>query len=217
MRLRYVKGARELIEQHPQYIIDNQDQNQLDPRELFGTPQPLHLEIGMGKGHFVHTLAKQTPQVNFIGIEKFDSAIVKALYKVLEEPLPNLYLLRTDAEDLSVLFEARSIGRIYLNFSDPWPKARHAKRRLTHPRFLRMYETLLETAAEIHLKTDNDDLFAYSLETMEAYGMEILEVNYDLHRDGSCGIIMTEFEEKFTEKGVPIKHLVARFKEDTNG
>ena len=217
MRLRYVKGARELIEAHPEYIIDNQEQNRIDPNKLFVKPQPLHLEIGMGKGQFVYTLAQRTPEVNYIGIEKFDSAIVKALYKVLEEPLANLYLLRTDAEDLSVLFKPRSIGRIYLNFSDPWPKARHAKRRLTHPRFLRMYETLLESGAEIHLKTDNDGLFAYSLETMEEYGMEIVDVNYDLHQHGSCDIIMTEFEEKFTEQGVPIKHLIARFKEDTNG
>ena len=143
MRLRYVKNARELIENNIEYIIDNTANKKLDISKMFSKKQPLQLEIGMGKGQFIYTLAKQNPHINYIGIEKFDSAIVKALEKVLEEPLENLYLLRADAIDLMSLFEEKSIDRIYLNFSDPWPKDRHAKRRLTFKRFLAMYEKLL--------------------------------------------------------------------------
>lgn len=217
MRLRYVKNARDLIEQHPTYIYDDTIHEPLPMQQLFPKEQPLHLEIGMGKGQFIHTLASSNPTINYMGIEKFDSAIVKALQKVIEEPLDNLHLLRADAVYLPQLLGEQSISRIYLNFSDPWPKVRHAKRRLTHPNFLQYYKKLLCPKGEVHFKTDNRALFDYSLETMEAYGMELLYVEYDLHKQDVHDNIMTEFEERFVNEGKPIHKVIARFKEDNNG
>jgi tRNA (guanine-N7-)-methyltransferase len=217
MRLRYVKGARSLIESHPERIIDDKTHKALDLSRMFPIKQPLHLEIGMGKGQFVHTIAKQHPTINYIGIEKFDSAIVKALYKVLEEPLDNLYLLRADAMFLSQLLGEQSVSRIYLNFSDPWPKERHQKRRLTHPNFLKQYRLLLEPGGEIHFKTDNRDLFDYSLETMQKQGMDLTLIEFDLHQHQPSDNIMTEFEERFVNEGKPIHKVIAHFKEENNG
>lgn len=217
MRLRYVKGARDLIEGHPEFIYDDTEHNPLYLENFFPVMQPLSLEIGMGKGQFIYELASQNPTKNFIGIEKFDSAIVKALQKLIDQPLDNLRLVRMDAEYITALFGPQSIERIYLNFSDPWPKARHEKRRLTNRRFLRFYNELLQDNGEIHFKTDNDALFAYSVETMNNNGLELLTVDYDLHQDPTRDIISTEFEEKFVEQGIPIKHLIARFKEEDNG
>ncbi|QMS85539.1 tRNA (guanosine(46)-N7)-methyltransferase TrmB [Candidatus Xianfuyuplasma coldseepsis] len=217
MRLRYVKGARELIEGHPEFIYDDIEHDPIYLDNFFVKQQPLSVEIGMGKGQFIYQMAQQYPHRNFIGIEKFDSAIVKALQKLIDQPLDNCRLIRMDAQFILDLFQPQSIERIYLNFSDPWPKARHEKRRLTNPRFLRLYQELLIPQGEIHFKTDNDDLFAYSLETMKQFGMEILSVEYDLHTSPKHAIISTEFEDKFVEQGVPIKQLIARFKEDNDG
>lgn len=222
MRLRYVKNARELIETHPEYIIDDLEylqlveqkqldkERHLDIKKMFKNEQPLHIEIGMGKGQFIYTLAKQNKDINYIGIEKFDSAIVKGLEKQLEEPLDNLYLLRADAIDLTKLFKPNSLSRVYLNFSDPWPKERHVKRRLTSSRFLKMYESLLIKDGEVHFKTDNRNLFDYSVESVKLYPMNINYLSYDLHSE-DIENIMTEFEEKFSKKGFPINKLVAKF------
>ena len=217
MRLRHVKNARELIETNPQYIIDNTSNTPINIDSLFVKKQPIHIEIGMGKGQFIYTLAKNNPTINYIGIEKFDSAIVKALFKQFEEPLDNLFLIRTDATDLRELFLANSIARVYLNFSDPWPKERHAKRRLTHHNFLKIYEELLVPKSEIHFKTDNIDLFNFSVESLETYPMDITFLNYDLHSSDIRDNIMTEFEEKFSKQGFKINKLIAVFKEDKNG
>jgi tRNA (guanine-N7-)-methyltransferase len=217
MRLRYVKNARELIEGNPQLIFDNKLNEKIDIDSVFSIKQPIHIEIGMGKGKFIYTLAKLNPEINFIGIEKFDSAIVKALQKVMEEPLDNLFLLRADAIDLKKLFNSNSFDRIYLNFSDPWPKDRHAKRRLTHRKFLKMYQELLPLNGEIHFKTDNINLFNYSVESIKDYPMEIISLNYDLHSSDNNDNIMTEFEEKFSKQGFKINKLVAKFKEEQNG
>jgi len=162
-------------------------------------------------------LAKANPNINYIGIEKFDSAIVHALYKVQEEPLDNLYLIRTDATDLREIFANKSIARVYLNFSDPWPKERHAKRRLTHHNFLKIYQDLLPLDGEVHFKTDNIDLFNYSVESIKEYGMDITYLNYDLHSSEVRDNIMTEFEEKFSKQGFKINKLIAIFKEENNG
>lgn len=217
MRLKHVKGARELIEKHTEYIIDNKDNEPIDIESLFPVKQPIHIEVGMGKGRFVYTMAKENPNVNYIGIEKFDSAIVKGLFKQLEEPLPNLYLLRTDAIDLTILFKPNTIERVYLNFSDPWPKARHEKRRLTHHNFLKKYEILIKSGGEVHFKTDNSDLFEYSVESINTYPLEVLYLNRDLHSDVNEYNIMTEFEERFSKQGIKIKKIIAKFKEDNNG
>lgn len=217
MRLRYVEGATELINLNPELIINNKDNAIIDFKKLFTNNAPVHVEIGMGKGKFVYELAEANPNINFIGIERFDSVIVRALEKVIEEPLKNLMLLRTDAIDLTTIFKSRSIDRIYLNFSDPWPKPRHVKRRLTNKRFLKMYQSLMKKGSEIHFKTDNVELFDFSVEEITSYPMEITYITRDLHNSDFADNIMTEFEKKFSKKGNKIQKLTAVFKEDIHG
>jgi len=213
MRLRYVEGAKDLIKAHPDLIINNVDNKMIDFRELFNNDFPIHVEIGMGKGKFIYELASKNPNINYVGIERFDSAIVKALEKVIEKPLKNLMLLRLDANYLQYLFKEESISRIYLNFSDPWPKARHEKRRLTNRNFLKVYEKLVKENSELHFKTDNPDLFNYSLEEIRKYPLKITYLTSDLHHSDFKDNIMTEFEEKFTKQGKLIYKLTAIFKE----
>ena len=217
MRMRYVEGAADLINAHPDLIINNQDNKLIDIRKIFDNSNPIHLEIGMGKGRFIYMMAENNPDINYIGIERFDSIIVKALQKVLDKPLKNLMLIRTDAIDLLTIFSERSIGRIYLNFSDPWPKNRHEKRRLTYHKFLRMYQNLMKDKCEIHFKTDNLDLFDFSVEEITEYPMDIIYLTRDLHNSDFSGNIMTEFEEKFSKQGKPIYKLIAVFKEEKHG
>lgn len=217
MRLRNVKGAKELIQSHPQQILDNQENTLINLESLFPTTQPIHLEIGMGKGQFIYELARLHPNINYIGMERFDSVIVRALEKVLDQPLSNLYLIRADAQDILELLPQHSIAQMYLNFSDPWPKDRHAKRRLTSPNFLRIYHKLLSKNGEIHFKTDNPILFEYSFQTMMNYPMDVILVDKDLHSHKNCDNIMTEFEAKFVEEGKPIHKIIARFKEEHDG
>ena len=216
MRLRHVKGAKDTIAAHPQWIHNDKTQDPIKLTKLFLKQQPLYLEIGMGKGQFLYTHASENPTINYLGVEKFDSAIVKALFKLMETPLDNLRLLRADAEYITKLLPEHSVSRIYLNFSDPWPKARHEKRRLTHPRFLARYKELLVEGGEIHFKTDNRDLFDYSLETIQSQPMTLVSVTRDLHQTHS-NIVTTEFEDRFLSLGQPIYHLIATFKEDNNG
>lgn len=214
MRMRYVEGATELINSKPELIINNLDNSPIDFSESFKNDLPVHIEIGMGKGKFIYALASENPNINYIGIERFDSIIVKALNKVMEKPLKNLMLLRTDAEDLDKIFKKESIDRIYLNFSDPWPKPRHTKRRLTFKTFLKLYQFLLIKKSEIHFKTDNLDLFEFSIEEMTNYPMDVTYLTRDLHSSDFSGNVMTEFEEKFSKRGNKIYKLTAVFKED---
>ena len=216
MRLRYVKGAADTIAQHPKWIYNDPGDHNKQLNELFPKDQPLHLEIGMGKGQFLYTHAAKHPYINYLGLEKFDSAIVKALYKQIEQPRDNYRLVRGEAEHLLELLPPHSVERIYLNFSDPWPKARHEKRRLTNPRFLTMYHKLLVPGGEIHFKTDNQELFDYSVEIIQSQPMNIVSMTRDLHRD-QTNIITTEFEDRFLELGQPIYHLIATFKEEHHG
>lgn len=216
MRLRYVKGAKELILAHPEWIRNDDTHEPLPLSTWFPQDQPLHVEIGMGKGQFLYQLATLHPTINYLGIEKFDSAIVKALYKQIEIPRDNLRFLRGDAIHLEDLFPPHSISRIYLNFSDPWPKVRHEKRRLTNPLFLTRYQHLLVPGGDIHMKTDNAELFAYSMETIEAFGMKILSHTSDLHATAQ-DIVTTEFEDRFVGLGQPIYQLIATFKEEDHG
>jgi tRNA (guanine-N7-)-methyltransferase len=211
MRLKYVEGARELIEAHPNLVIDKQDPEKLFYEDMFEKNSPVHVEIGIGKGRFIHTLAKQNPDINYIGIEKFDSVIVRALEKAISEPLPNLKLIRVDAQAIPIILKDKSVEKVYLNFPDPWPKERHAKRRLTHRGFLSIYKELLTGNGEIHLKTDNDFLYNYSLEEMIYHDMEITYRTDDLHGSDFEGNIMTEFEEKFAKRGNNIFKLTAKF------
>lgn len=213
MRLRKVKGASETIAAHPEIVIPNGEELKGNWQSVFGKEQPIYIEVGMGKGQFMIGMAKQNPHLNFIGLEKFDSVMVRALEKVLEAgELPNLKLLKIDAEDLTDIFAGNEVEGVYLNFSDPWPKPRHAKRRLTHENFLTRYEQITVPNGYLRFKTDNRLLFEYSLVSVTGYGMTLEDVALDLHqREALDWNIMTEYEEKFSAKGQPIYRLEAQF------
>lgn len=173
----------------------------------FDDELPIHIEIGMGKGNFILNMAIEHPEINFIGIEKYSSVASVAIKKMMEYNLPNLRVIISDIVDLEKLLE-KKVDVIYLNFSDPWPKARHEKRRLTSPNFLNLYDKFFRNKNVIIQKTDNDDLFLYSVESIKNYGYQIEEISYDLHSTNISNIL-TEYEEKFSNKGVKIKYLKA--------
>jgi tRNA (guanine-N7-)-methyltransferase len=175
--------------------------------EGFKNNNPIHLEIGMGKGDFIINMALENPNINFVGIEKYSNVAAVAIKKIMNYDIPNLRVLILDAKDLGDYFK-HNITRIYLNFSDPWPKKRHARRRLTSHDFLKVYDSLFIDEKSIYLKTDNDDLFNYSLESLEEYGYELPKVCYDLHQSAIPNVL-TEYEKKFSEAGVKIKYLEA--------
>lgn len=212
MRLRNKPWAKDFMAQHPDVLILDEERPKVDWQQEFGNDHPIHIEVGTGKGQFIIGMALANPEINYIGIELFDNVIVSALEKVIEMDKPkNLRLLRANGANLTELFEDGQVDRVYLNFSDPWPKTRHAKRRLTHESFLQRYETVLRKNGEIHFKTDNRKLFEYSLTSMSAYGMKLQFVSLDLHADMPEDNIMTEYEEKFSAKGMPIYRLEAQF------
>ncbi len=210
MRLRNIKGAEEFIA-NSEFVVQTPEEYQGKWSDFFKNNNPIHIEIGMGKGKFIHELAEQNPSINYIGIELFSSVLYRAIEKRQEMDLPNLYFIRMDAKHLCDVFEKNEISRIYLNFSDPWPKARHAKRRLTSPVFLALYHQVLKEDGVVCFKTDNRDLFDYSVETIaETKPWQLKDVTYDLHNSEYAeGNIMTEYEEKFSSKGMPIHRLVA--------
>ena len=210
MRLRNIKGSKEYITSSP-FVIQTPQDYKGKWRELFQNDAPLHIEIGMGKGQFIHQLAGENPDINYIGIEKFSSVLFRALKKREETDLDNLLFLRIDAEIIDEIFDINEVDRIYLNFSDPWPKDRHAKRRLTSPDFLNRYNNILSPAGEIMFKTDNRPLFDYSVETISATTpWKLKDVTYDLHHSEFLeGNIMTEYESRFVSLGYPIHRLVA--------
>ena len=211
MRLRNKPGAKETILQHPNYILTDGSDWKGKWQERFLKAQPLHIEVGSGKGQFIVEMAKAHPEINYIGIEMQTNAIISILEKQLEEQLPNLQLLLVDGADLTDYFSDGEVDQVYLNFSDPWPKTRHEKRRLTYKTFLRTYETIAKPKAELHFKTDNQKLFEYSLASVTWYGMTLKKVWLDLHASDFEGNIMTEYEEKFSIKGQPIYRLEAIF------
>ena len=179
-------------------------------KELFGNNYPIHLEIGMGKGKFLLQLAEQNPDINYIGIEKYSSVLIRALQKREEYEGENIYFLRMDAENIPDIFKEGEIDRIYLNFSDPWPKERHAKRRLTSKEFFSRYDRILKKDGVVIFKTDNRELFDFSLEQVPLAGWKLKNYTYDLHHSEYAeGNIMTEYEEKFSAQGKPICRLVA--------
>jgi len=214
MRLRKVKGATEIIEANADIVIPNGEDLRGKWQSIFERDQPIYIEVGMGKGQFVIGMAMKNPHLNFIGIEKFDSVMVRALEKVLESnPLPNLKLLKVDADQLEKIFAENEVAGVYLNFSDPWPKPRHAKRRLTHENFLKIYENIMDNQGTICFKTDNRLLFEYSLVSLSQYNMELQDIALDLHqREELEWNVMTEYEQKFSAKGQPIYRLEAKFK-----
>lgn len=214
MRLRNIRGAKEEIAVS-EYVTQNPQEQKGNWSEYFGTKAPLHVEIGMGKGKFITTLALQHPEIHYIGVERYDSVLIRAVEKrkAQEElaELKNLTFLSEDAAKLPEVFAPGEVDRIYLNFSDPWPKDRHAKRRLTSKQFLAVYEQFLKPEGEICFKTDNRDLFDFSVEEARAEGWELTEVTYDLHHSPYAeGNVMTEYEEKFSALGNPIHRMVAK-------
>jgi len=211
MRLRNKPWAKDKIAENPQYVVPNPAEYKGNWKEVFGNENPLHIEVGTGKGQFLVGMAKQNPHINYIGIEMYESVILSALERLIEEELPNLKLLNVDANQLSEFFAKNDVDRVYLNFSDPWPKKRHAKRRLTYKTFLSMYENLLVDGGEIQFKTDNQGLFEYSLTSFSEYGLLLKYISLDLHKSDFEGNVMTEYEEKFSQKGSRIYRCEVKY------
>ena len=210
MRLRNIPGSREAIAES-RWCIQEPEQYNGNWRQIFENSNPIHIEICMGKGQFLMALAKQNPQINYIGIEKYSSVLLRALQKMEEEPLDNIRFIRMEAETICDIFREHEIDKIYLNFSDPWPKDRHAKRRLTSRQFFARYNSVLKKEGNVEFKTDNRDLFDFSLEEVKEAGWKLNGVTRDLHRDEAMngGNVMTEYEERFSSMGNPIYKLIA--------
>ncbi len=212
MRLRNITGSREVIAENA-FVIHDPEKRKGQWKAVFGNDQPIRLEIGMGKGRFLMTLAAQHPEFNYLGIEKYSSVLLRALQKMEEDPLPNLRFIRMDAEYITDVFAEGEIDRIYLNFSDPWPKDRHAKRRLPSRQFLERYDVILKKDGMIEFKTDNRDLFDFAVEEIGGTKWKIDAITYDLHHDEKMmeGNVMTEYEERFSSQGNPIcKYEISR-------
>lgn len=215
MRLRNIPGAKEVIENSP-YVVHEPQKQKGQWSHVFENDYPIHIEVGMGKGRFLMDMAKIHPEVNYVGIEMYDSVLLRALqkreeYEQNEGTLTNLYFMCVDARLLPEIFEKGEVEKIYLNFSDPWPKARHAKRRLTSRQFLERYDQILIPEGSVEFKTDNRDLFAFSLEEVKEAGWTLEASTFDLHHDEELmkGNVMTEYEEKFSSMGNPIHKLIA--------
>ena len=211
MRLRNIPGADEAIADSP-HCIQEPMAEKGRWHLIFGNENPIHIEIGMGKGQFIMKLAKEHPDINYIGIERYSSVLLRALQKMEIEPLPNIRFLCMDASIITEVFDKEEVAKIYLNFSDPWPKERHAKRRLTRRQFFERYDKILARNGVVEFKTDNDDLFAFSMEEVAEAGWTLDAHTFDLHHDPVLneGNVMTEYEEKFSSLGHPIHKLIAR-------
>ena len=212
MRLRNITGSREVIGDS-RFVVQEPKEARGKWREIFGNDHPLRIEIGMGKGKFLHTLAKENPDFNYVGIEKYSSVLLRAIQKMEEDELPNLLFIRMDAEEICEVFGEGEVDRIYLNFSDPWPKDRHAKRRLPSRQFLERYDRILKPDGVLEFKTDNESLFQFAVEEVPGAGWKVKALTYDLHADPELmkGNIMTEYEEKFSSKGNAIfKYIIYR-------
>lgn len=214
MRLRNIPGAQDAILESP-YVIQKPEVHKGAWTEVFPKKQPLHIEVGMGKGRFLMDLARLNPDINYIGIEMYDSVLLRALQKreELEEEgmkYENLFFMRVDARLLPEIFEKGEVDKIYLNFSDPWPKARHAKRRLTSREFLERYDKILVPEGTVEFKTDNRELFEFSLEEVNETKWNLLAHTFDLHHNEEMvkGNVMTEYEEKFSSMGNPICKMI---------
>lgn len=213
MRLRNIPGADEVIKNHP-IAVKQEKEYKGNWNGVFGNSNPIHIEIGMGKGQFLLNLAKQNPEINYVGIERYSSVLLRALEKYDTEEfctLDNIRFICMDAMELPEVFALGEVAKIYLNFSDPWPKARHARRRLTSTRFFAQYDKVLAKEGSVEFKTDNRLLFDFSLEQVEEAGWRLLAKTYDLHHDEQMmvGNVMTEYEEKFSSIGNPIHKLIA--------
>ena len=205
MRLRNVTGAKDVIEKSD-IVIKDYKEFKGNYNKLFGNKKPIHIEIGMGKGNFIIGMAQKYPDINFIGIEKYDSVLVRALEKITDD-IPNLKLIRMDATYIEDAFD-KEVDTIYLNFSDPWPKNRHEHRRLTSEAFLKRYDKLFKKGKKIIMKTDNRKLFEYSIISFTNYGYKIDSISLDMYSDDIKDNVQTEYESKFHAKGMPIYKIV---------
>lgn len=211
MRLRNIPGADEVVA-NSIFCIQTPNEHRGNWSDVFGNENPIHIEIGMGKGRFIMDLAALNPNINYIGIERYTSVLLRAVQKIEENPLPNVRFLCVDAATLPEIFAEEEVNRIYLNFSDPWPKDRHSRRRLTSSEFLARYDQFLAKNGRLEFKTDNVGLFDFSLEEINNSEVWHIDVHtYDLHEDPmlNFGNVMTEYEEKFSSKGNPICKLIA--------
>ncbi len=218
MRLRNITGSREVIADSA-YVVSEAVLERCPGtwKEIFGNTNPIQIEIGMGKGRFIHTMAKEHPDVNYVGIEKYSSVLLRAVQKMEAEELPNLKFIRMEAEYIARVFGPGEVDRIYLNFSDPWPKDRHAKRRLPSKEFLARYDIILKDGGQLEFKTDNRELFDFAVAQIEPAGWQADVITYDLHSDAALmeGNVMTEYEERFSAMGNPIcKYIIRRKRQE---
>lgn len=212
MRLRGRKGIRENLEQQEDLVVLDPQQYKGKWASLFGNDKPIHVEFGMGKGQFISQMSYKNQDVNFIGVDMYDELIRRASEKGRDawsvegvETPPNLKLALMNIENVEEVFEPGELERIYLNFSDPWPKNKHGRRRLTHPRFLEKYSTILNERGQIHFKTDSVSLFEFSLNAFSDFGLQMTNISLDLHREGlNEEFVMTEYETKFFGQGINI-------------
>lgn len=207
MRLRNVKNASSIVD-NCSYVLKNYKDYKGKYKKLFNNNKPIHIEIGMGKGNFIIEMAKKYPNINFIGIEKYDSVIVRAIDKIDEE-IPNLKLIRMDATEIEDVFD-KEIDTIYLNFSDPWPKNRHEDRRLTSLKFLKRYDSIFKNSKNIIMKTDNRKLFEFSLTSFVNYDYKIENISLNLYNDDIKNNVQTEYENKFHNMGMPIYMVIVK-------
>lgn len=209
MRLRNKPWASKMIVDNPQIVEPDPKSRRGNWKEVFGNDNPIHVEVGTGKGKFVTRTAEAHPEWNVIGIEKYDSVIITGVERLQEKPQENVKLIKQDVQELTEFFAPNEINRLYINFTDPWPKNRHEKRRLTYESFLKMYDEILNDNGEIHMKTDNQGLFEYSLESFSRFGFKLKNISLDLHRSGIQGNIMTEYEERYNQRGIKIYRVEA--------
>ncbi|QJD88456.1 tRNA (guanosine(46)-N7)-methyltransferase TrmB [Cohnella herbarum] len=218
MRLRGRKNIRESLERQPDLVVLEPQKLKGRWHEFFGNDNPIRIECGMGKGQFISRMSANNPDINYIGMDIYDELLrrgsekARALWKNEkgQDDVPNLALVRGNVEFLEMMFEPGELERIYLNFSDPWPKSKHGKRRLTHPRFLKKYKEVLSDIGEIHFKTDSLSLFEFSLNSFSAVEYQMRNISLDLHRGGIReDLVLTEYETKFVGQGMPIYRLEA--------
>lgn len=209
MRQRKVKNEEEKVLSFAEYLVVEPETNKGQWGRLFNNNNKIHIEIGCGKGQFIATLAEKNPGTNFVAIEPIGSVLLRALEKARAKELKNIVILWKYGDDIEEFFEKDEIDKIYLNFSDPWPKDRHAKRRLTHKNFLKKYKKILKPGGIIEFKTDNRGLFDFALEEFEANGFNLSDITYDLHNT-QIDSVPTEYEEKFSSLGYTINYCQAK-------
>lgn len=212
MRMRKKKHRSERLERCDALMVEDISRFYGDIKGIFESEKPLYIEIGCGKGGFINSMAEQNPDINFLAIEKNQDVLVLAMEKALNSGVKNLKFVSGDAQMLGDMNTKSKADRIYINFCDPWQKTRHKKRRLTHERFLKIYQEILKEHGEIHFKTDNQKLFEFSLNSFSDYGMRLKNITLDLHASDFKGNVLTEYEKLFSEKGQPIYRCEAVFR-----